>query len=247
MNLLCVIPARGGSERIPKKNKQRLGGKTLVELAFECAFKASIFDQIVVSTDEPDIAEGYPFVLRPNEISGPKSDISEAVRHAMLEIERQKKIEFDYVVTLQPAIPIRKPELIRSLVDRVIANGCGGGVTGVEVVPWLWSEERGEATNSWFPEPYPRSQEFKGIRKWQEINSVQVASRKNVVAGKRWDLPLAIELMPSYAIIDIDTLEDLHSAQIVFPYIYEAYMKDNKCDGFILQSINGLHTNVAKE
>lgn len=247
MNLLCVIPARGGSERIPSKNLQILNGKSLVQLAFDCAVAADIFDAIVVSTDDPSIAANFPSIIRPPDISGPKADIADAVHHAMASVESESDAMFDYAVTLQPAIPIRKPSLIKSLVHRVVENQCGGGVTGVEVVPWLWSAEDEKAANGWFPNPYPRSQEFAGRRMWQEINAVQVSSRYNVLARRRWGLPLAIELMPSYAVLDIDTPEDLARAKIVYAKLSEAYLEDSTQAGFIIQSINGLTDHASTQ
>ena len=238
MKLLAVIPARAGSQRIPNKNMKRLGGKTLVELAYECAEESALFSKIVISTDDPVVAVGLPFVKRPAEISSATSDISSAIVHAMLEVEKESGDVFDYVVTLQPAIPIRKPGLIRSLVDRVVFNNCGGGVTGVEIVPWIWKAEGGHATNGWFPRPYPRSQEFAGIHQWQEINCVQVASRAAVLNGDRWQLPLAIELLPPFAVLDIDTPDDLMLAESVYDLIIEAYKRDNNYRGFIVSSIN---------
>lgn len=238
MNVLAVIPARAGSQRVPDKNLKKLGGKTLVQLAYECAELSGIFSEIVVSTNDPAIAGSLPFVRRPDAISGPTADISDAVSHAMKAVETEKNIQFDYVVTLQPAIPIRKPGLIQSLLNRVISNDCGGGVTGVEVVPWLWSAEDGHASNGWYPNPYPRSQEFANKSLWQEINSVQVASRAAVLNGDRWRLPLAIELLPPFAVLDIDTPADFELAERVYDQLIDAYSKDTHYRGFVVHKIN---------
>ena len=237
-NILCVIPARSGSSRVPEKNLAKIGGKTLVELAYETAVSSQIFNTIVVSTDSERFACGLPWVRRPDHMSGESADIADATSHALIECEIRYDLEYDYVVTLQPAIPIRTAKMIKRLLHRVIANRCGGGVTGIEVVPWLWSQSDGRAKNGWYPDSYPRSQEFKGTNFWQEVNAVQISRRDSVIRGDRWGLPLAIELLPSYAALDIDEPADLERAQLVYPHLIKALSLDKYCKGFVISSIN---------
>lgn len=238
VSLMCVIPARAGSQRIPRKNLAKLDGLTLVEHAYKAAEDANIFATIVVSTDDERMACGLPWVERPEELSGPDSDISDAVWHAHSMAEARNERVFDYVVTLQPAVPLRTADLIKRLVNRVIDNACKGGVTGVELVPWIWRKVGTHAFNDWYPDPYPRSQEFEGTKSWQEINAVQVSNRECVVERRRWGLPLAIELLPSYAVLDIDSPSDLERAQKLFGPLMKLLKADNFKEGFVVSSIN---------
>jgi len=239
MNILCVIPARSGSERIVQKNLKKLAGKSLVQLAYEAAEESGVFTAIYISSDEEAMADGYPWIERPKSISGPTSDIALAAKHALHEAELRDECEYQYVVTLQPAVPLRTPRLIKDLVHNVIERNCSGGLTGVETVPWLWRERGGLAQNDWSPGPYPRSQSFKGSHFWQEINAVQMAPRCVVLAGRRWGLPLLIQLMPPFAIIDIDEPADLLAAESTFPLLLEALSTTeyNRC--FVISQING--------
>lgn len=241
MNILCVIPARSGSQRIPGKNLRKLAGNSLVRIAYDAAVSSGVFKSIYVSTDDQLMADGCPWIERPIEISQASSDISEASKHALITAEKINDCKYDYVVTLQPAIPLRTGALIKNLVENVIKNKCSGGVTGVETVPWLWSEQGGAAKNSWTPEPYPRSQSFKGQHLWQEINAVQMASREVALQGKRWDLPLLIQLMPPFAIIDIDEPEDLESAQQIFPLLQKALEISHVDKCIVINTINKLN------
>ena len=82
---LCVIPARGGSKRIPQKNIKNFFGKPLIAYSIEVALKSNIFNRIVVSTDDEEIAKTArmfgaetPF-LRPKEISDDFTALSEVV------------------------------------------------------------------------------------------------------------------------------------------------------------------------
>jgi CMP-N-acetylneuraminic acid synthetase len=104
MKVLCVIPARGGSKRIPNKNIKKFLGKPLIYHTIKAAINSKIFDKIVVSTDSKkikNIAKKYgaevPFI-RPKRISGdvPTEDVTV---HAV-NFYKKRKIEFDLVFTL---------------------------------------------------------------------------------------------------------------------------------------------------
>ena len=235
---LCVIPARAGSQRIPKKNLSCIDGVSLVRHAYNAAHLSGVASHIVVSTDNEEMADGLDWVCRPADLSGPSADISQAVHHALLEVERTNSTTFDYVITLQPAIPVRTGAIIKSVLEGVIRHNCRGGLTGVPIVPWIWKERNGAASNSWSPAPYPRSQEFHGTRTWQEVNAVQVAARDIVLEGKRWDLPLLVHLLPSYAALDIDDERDLDRAKLTLSYILAALNLDSGDDQFVVTSIN---------
>jgi len=238
-SVLCLIPARAGSERIKNKNLARLAGASLVKHAYDAAIQSKVCDFIAVSSDQEEMADGFRWIKRPDILSGPKADISEAIRHGLIHAEEACRQNFDYVVTLQPAIPIRNGFIIRRLCEAVIALDCRAGLTGVPVVPWLWEQQGGAAKNGWTPGPYPQSQQFEGKNFWQEINTVQVADRQCVLQGKRWCLPLALCLLPSYAVLDIDTTEDLRRAEIAFPKLQEALTSDTDLQVIRLNSING--------
>ena len=86
---LCIIPARGGSKRIPRKNIKRFCGKPMLQRSIEAAFEASCFSHIVVSTDDPEIANLsvklgalVPF-MRPVELADDYSDTRSVIKHAI--------------------------------------------------------------------------------------------------------------------------------------------------------------------
>jgi len=105
--ILTIIPARGGSKRVPGKNKKKLAGKELVRYAIEAALNSKLTSTIVVNSDDDDILEiarSYTKVVslkRPVEISGDRAPAITFVHHtlnALLE-------DFDYVVIVQPTSP----------------------------------------------------------------------------------------------------------------------------------------------
>ena len=118
MSLLALIPARGGSKGIPRKNIRELCGKPLIAWSIEAAQKASSVDQIVVSTDDEeiaDIARSYgaevPF-LRPAELARDDTPGIATVHHALEQFPAVKQI-----LLLQPTSPLRSAEDIDGIVN----------------------------------------------------------------------------------------------------------------------------------
>ena len=118
MSLLALIPARGGSKGIPRKNIRELCGKPLIAWSIEAAQKASSVDQIVVSTDDEeiaDIARSYgaevPF-LRPAELARDDTPGIAVVHHALKQFPAVKQI-----LLLQPTSPLRSAEDIDGIVN----------------------------------------------------------------------------------------------------------------------------------
>jgi len=108
--ILAVIPARGGSKRLPNKNILSLKGKPLISWTIDEASKSKYIDKVIVSTDSKEIAElsrklkaEVPFV-RPEYLSSDSADSISVIKHA---IEFYKN-EYDYAVLLQPTSPLRK-------------------------------------------------------------------------------------------------------------------------------------------
>ena len=186
--ILCIIPARAGSRRIKNKNLLRLSNQTLVELAFNVAKKSKICDYIFISSDKAKIAKKLPWIKRSKKLSGPKVDISDVISEALIKTELKLKIKFDYIICLQPTSPIRNFNMLKALLTSVIKNKANGGITGVKIVPWQWKVIKKHGFNAWHPKKYPRSQEFKNTVFWQEINTIQVASRSAVLKKKRWSI-----------------------------------------------------------
>jgi CMP-N-acetylneuraminic acid synthetase len=124
--VLALIPARGGSKRVPRKNLRMIGGKPLVAHSIEQSLAASSIARTVVSTDDPEIAEvaqrygaEVPF-LRPPEISGDAATDLEAFEHALGWLLDHEGYVPDICVHLRPTYPLRKVEDINRMVAVLI-------------------------------------------------------------------------------------------------------------------------------
>jgi pseudaminic acid cytidylyltransferase len=95
---VAVIPARGGSKRIPRKNIRRFSGKPMIAYSIQCALDTGLFERVIVSTDDAEIARvaveygaEAPFV-RPPELSGDYAGTTEVVAHAVEFLQQQASL-----------------------------------------------------------------------------------------------------------------------------------------------------------
>jgi CMP-N-acetylneuraminic acid synthetase len=117
-SVLVIIPARGGSKGVPKKNIKFLGDKPLIAHAIDCAKASTKTAKIIVTTDSEEIAEvakAYKseVILRPTTLAEDNSNVVTAVEHVLQNVEEQ----YDIIVLLQPTSPLRTGQDL----DKVIA------------------------------------------------------------------------------------------------------------------------------
>ena len=121
--VLCVIPAKGNSRRLPKKNIRILAGKPLVAWTIEAAQRAKRLTDYLVSSDDSEIIEiakqygaPVPFV-RPVELATDTVRNIAVVRHALEFMENEKQMNYDIIINLQPTSPVRDPAHIDQAVE----------------------------------------------------------------------------------------------------------------------------------
>ncbi len=124
--VLCVIPARGGSKGLPRKNIKNLLGRPLISYSIEHAKKSSYVDRLVVSTDDEEIAgqsikygAEVPFI-RPIELAGDDVGAIDVLLHAVGWIEKEESAEYDIIILLHATSPLRTPDDIDKCVETMI-------------------------------------------------------------------------------------------------------------------------------
>tara|TARA_B100000287_G_C20659754_1_gene789783 strand:- start:813 stop:1526 length:714 start_codon:yes stop_codon:yes gene_type:complete len=137
--ILGVIPARGGSKGIPKKNLVNLGGKPLIAHTIECAKSAKLLTDFIISTDDNEISKvsetfggKVPF-LRPKNLATDSALSTSVIKHALKKMEEIKNIKYDYVMMLQPTSPFRKSTDIDSSIDMIINSNADSLISVVDV------------------------------------------------------------------------------------------------------------------
>ena len=133
MTTFGIIPARGGSKRLPGKNMRDLCGKPLIAHTIEAAAAAATIDRVVVTTDDDLIAEtarrfGAEVVRRPTALATDESRSEDAVRHA-LSIAAGANPEKDFVVLLQPTSPLRTATHIDTCLSAFAATSAASVIS----------------------------------------------------------------------------------------------------------------------
>jgi CMP-N,N'-diacetyllegionaminic acid synthase len=138
--ILGLIPARGGSKGIPRKNLRPLAGRPLIEYACQAALESRRLTRTIVSTDSPEIAEAaaaagveVPF-LRPAALAQDRSTSGEVVGHALDWLREHEGREPDVVVLLQPTAPLRQARHIDESIDLLLRSEADS-VVSVAAVP----------------------------------------------------------------------------------------------------------------
>lgn len=126
--ILVVVPARGGSKGVPRKNLRLVAGVPLVARVGHLVGDLAFVDRAVVSTDDDEIAEvaeaaglAAPF-RRPEELSGDRIGDLDVLTHALEACETLDAVRYDIVVMLQPTSPLRRAEHVEAVVDKLVSG-----------------------------------------------------------------------------------------------------------------------------
>jgi len=127
-NVVCLIPARGGSKGLPRKNIRPLAGKPLIAYSIEAALSCRLIDRVIVTTDDQEIAETsrkygaeVPF-MRPAELAVDDATTESVLQHAVLWLEQNEKYQVDIVVFLQPTDIFRKKWMLETVIKTVVGD-----------------------------------------------------------------------------------------------------------------------------
>ena len=224
---IAIIPARGGSKRIPRKNIKDFYGKPLIAYSIRTAVDSKLFDRIIVSTDDEEIATvareygaEVPFI-RPKELAGDFTGTGEVVNHAV-EFLQENDEEVNYVCVIYATAPLLKVKFLKEGYEKLKKSNAYQAF-GVAVMPFpiqrtfkITEEGRCEM---FFPENfYTRSQDLEdayqdaGQFYWYNIG----ITPSDIPFGKD-SIPI---VLPRNLVQDIDTMEDWKMAEIMYQIEY---------------------------
>jgi CMP-N,N'-diacetyllegionaminic acid synthase len=116
-SFLAIIPARGGSKRLPNKNILNLAGKPLIEWSIDAALKSKYIDKVVVSSDDENILkiakDKCDIIKRPKELATDTASSIDVIKHVLDNLEKK----YDYIVLLQPTSPLRNEKHIDEAIE----------------------------------------------------------------------------------------------------------------------------------
>ncbi len=217
MRTLGLVPARGGSTRVPRKNLAVLGGRTLVRRALETALAAGCFETVALSSDEDEIlaeADGLDAVAlrRPPEVSSETARARDFVWHALGELG-----DFDALAIVQCTSPFTAPEDVAGAVALLERTGADSVVT-VSVAdaahhPLKMKRLEGDRLLPYLEDDrLTPSHELEQL--WVRNGSVYVFRREAAERGLEADDVRGYEMPPERS-FDIDTPEDLRFAEFL--------------------------------
>jgi CMP-N-acetylneuraminic acid synthetase len=143
MEILCIIPARGGSKGIPRKNIREIAGRPLIAWAIEAAHGSRAINRVVVSTDDKEIGDiavrhGAEVVIRPAEISGDSSSSESALLHALEFLDSEEGYKPDLLVFMQCTSPLTLSEDLDGAMDVFLQTGSDVVFSVVRTHAFLW-------------------------------------------------------------------------------------------------------------
>ncbi|MBE9166959.1 acylneuraminate cytidylyltransferase family protein [Pleurocapsales cyanobacterium LEGE 06147] len=217
MTIIAIIPARGGSKGLPRKNIRNLADKPLIAHSILNAKEAKLIDNVYVSTDDREIAKisrdyGAEIIHRPDELAGDIASSESALIHALSEIEKNK-IFPDLIVFLQCTSPIRTSADIDNAIEKLQAENADSLLSVSPSHRFLWQEVDGVAKSINYDYRHrPRRQEM--IPQYVENGSIYIfkpwvlKKLNNRLGGK-----ISLFLMSEAASWEIDSLLDFEIAE----------------------------------
>ena len=223
--IVALITARGGSKSVPRKNVALLAGKPLISWTIEAAVQSQNLLQVIVSTDDNEIAEVaktwgaiVPF-LRPDELAQDDSSHISVVVHAIRWLEEHEKFRPEYLVLLQPTSPFRAVEDIDGVIELARAMDAEAvvSVMGTHHHPYLTYRLSEQGTLSEFvlgDIAYPRRQDLPPA---YFINGAIYMNRCESLLSKQTFYPEGMfgYIMPPERSFQIDSAWDHHVAELI--------------------------------
>ena len=227
---ICVIPARGGSKRIPRKNIKKFAGKPIIEWSISAAVKSKCFDRIIVSTDDKEIANfskslgaEVPF-YRPNDLSEDFTPTADVVKHA-IEFFQFPDISQVNVCCLYATAPFITPTDIRESLLILNSSVCDFVLA---VTSYAFPVQRALAINK-INGSLKMIEPSKFSTRSQDLDeSCHDAGQFCWGTAEAWiltddpfkNITLPFNL-PRFRVQDIDTPEDWHRAELIHKALYE--------------------------
>lgn len=228
MSLIAIIPARGGSKRIPRKNIIDFEGRPLICWTIKAAQDCGIFDRIVVSTDDPEIAEisskeGVEVPFLRLEAADDISPISLATISAIKQAKEFWSESYDNVIQLMPSCPLRGASDILEAYNFFKTNGSNFQVSSFKFgwmnAWWASKLDRSFKPEYLFPDAFKsRSQDLPEL--YCPTGAIWIAKVSELLKSQTFYgeghtfYPLDWRFS-----VDIDTEEDLQFAKILFRFI----------------------------
>lgn len=209
MNILAVIPARGGSKGIPKKNIRMMAGKPLISYAIDNARRCNLIDDIVVTTDNEEITSiakfyGAQVLKRSPELSEDKVTLDPVIYDATVKMEKKFNKIYDIVITLQPTSPLLKSETLNQAIISFCKGGADTFISAVNNPHLAWGKNK----DGFYPLYEKRLNRQELPANYIETGAFLITKRKYVKETSRMGNNICIYEVSEEESTDIDNITD---------------------------------------
>jgi CMP-N,N'-diacetyllegionaminic acid synthase len=219
--MIAIIPARGGSKGLPGKNIKPLLGKPLIAYTIEAAIKANAVSEVIVSTDDPEIARvarqygaSIPF-MRPAEYATDSSKAIDTYRYTINKLEEMRNISIDSFMVLLPTCPLRTAQDIDAAYSIFKTHAAESVISCTkEHHPITWHKyvnEQGKFENIFEDDFLQNRQELKVS--YYPNGAIYIFQKKLILQNKYYSENSYAYIMPRNRSVDIDTQEDFDLAE----------------------------------
>ncbi len=226
MRIISIIPARGGSKGIHKKNLQLLNNKPLVVYSIEQSLQAKLIDETYVSTEDNEIRKvssenGAKVIDRPPELANDTTSTESVLLHAAEYLKNQ----FDYIVLLQPTSPMRFPKQIDEAIKLILKENGGSLLSVYKNDSFLWNSDGTSINYNYKHRPRRQDKEWGLV----ENGSIYITKReilleeKNRLGGK-----IILYPMPKWMSFEIDNPFDFKLIEYLMKSKYRRELLDLK-------------------
>lgn len=206
--VIAVIPARGGSKGIPRKNIRHLNGKPLISYTIEAAINSKCINKVIVSTDDEEIGAiamkyGAEVIYRPESLASDEVPLDPVIYDAVQQIEKQGSF-FDIVITIQPTSPLLKTETLEKIINKLIVEQIDTVLTAVDDRHLSWSK----AGNKFFPNYSERKNRQYLPPDYRETGAVLASKREVITPNSRIGDNVSLFEVDKHESVDIDSPMD---------------------------------------
>lgn len=231
---IAIIPARGGSKRIPRKNIKEFCGKPMIAYSIQSAIESECFDKIIVSTDDEEIADvaisfgaEVPF-KRPKELADDFTGTIPVIRHAIEQTEQLFNLTVDKACCIYATAPFIRPTDIKKGCELLTQQNDCSYAFSVTSYPFpiqraikltekqrvqMFQSEMFNMRSQDLEEAYHDAGQFYWGRRNAWLEEKKIFSTESIPV-----------ILPRYRVQDIDTIEDWQCAELMF----ESIMKRDK-------------------
>ena len=217
MEILAIIPARGGSKGISNKNIQNVGGIPLVVRTINAALKSKLINKIIVSTDDNRIADvaidnGVEVIKRPSKISGDTASSELALLDTLMQIKNRDNYVPKIIVFLQCTSPFTELDDIDGTINALVSNDadCALAVTKFDHFLWKYDKNKDSLIGVNHDEKKQRKRRQELSTQYLETGSVYVMKTKEFIKyKKRFFGKIAYHVIPKHRVFEIDEQVDL--------------------------------------